>query len=145
MSLQEFQRATAELIASPERCLRATADFEAEIAVFDLTDRERRRLRAMLRDPGMSANCMLYRVNRMVPILEVLPRTWRLLGSAAKTELQAFWRSVPETMPQYADEARRFGAWLEGRIGSGACLDMLHAELAAYEDQLGELGRANGQ
>jgi hypothetical protein len=109
---------TRPLIASPERCLRAMADFEAEIAVFDLTDRERRRLRAMLGDPGMSANCMLYRVNRMVPILEVLPRTWRLLGSAAKTELHAFWRSFPEAMPQYADEARRFGVWLEGRIGS---------------------------
>jgi hypothetical protein len=26
----------------------------------------------------------------------------------------------------------------EGRIGSDTCLDMLHAELAAYEGQLGE-------
>ena len=43
------------------------------------------------------------------------------------------------------DEWCRLRPWLEGRIGSGACLDMLHAELAAYEDQLGELGRANGQ
>jgi hypothetical protein len=143
MSLQEFQRATAELIASPERCLRAKADFDAEFAVFDLTDRERRRLLAMLHDPGMSANCMLYRVNRLVPILEVLPQTWRLLGSAAKTELQAFWRSFPEAMPQYADEARRFGVWLEDRIGPGACLNMLHAELAAYDGQLGALVRAN--
>ncbi len=41
-------------------------------------------------------------------------------------------------MPQYADEARRVGVWLEGRIGSDTCLDMLHAELAAYEGQLGE-------
>jgi hypothetical protein len=135
MSLQDFQRATAEFIASPERCLRAIADFEGEIAAFTLTDRERRRLWAMLNDPGMSANCMLYRVNRMVPILEVLPRTWRLLGSAAKPELHAFWRSFPEAMPQYADEARRFGVWLEGRIGSGPCLNMLHAELTAYEAQ----------
>jgi hypothetical protein len=66
-----------------------------------------------------------------------------LLGSAAKTELQAFWRSFPEAMPQYADEARHFSVWLEGRIGPGECLDMLHAELTAYEGQLGELGGAN--
>jgi hypothetical protein len=132
MSLQDFQRATAELIASPERCLRAIADFDAEMAAFALTDRERRRLKAMVDDPGMSANCTLYRVNRLVPILEVLPRTWRLLGTSAKPEIHAFWRSYPDAMPQHIDEAKRFGAWLERRIAPGAWLEMLHAELAAW-------------
>ena len=132
MSLRDFQRATAELIASPERCVRAMANFDAEMAAFALTDRERRRLKAMVNDPGMSANCMLYRVNRLVPILEVLPKTWRLLGESAKPEIHAFWQACPDAMAQHGDEARRFGAWLERRIGPGPCLDMLHAELAAW-------------
>lgn len=137
MSLQEFQRATAEFVASPERCVRARADFNAEIAGYSLTDRERHRLQAILNHRGMSANCMLYRINRLVPILEVLPRTWRLLGPAAEPEVHAFWRRCPDAMPQYAEEAKRFGTWLEekvasGELSAGPVLEVMRLELTAY-------------
>ena len=137
MSLQEFQRATAEFIASPERCVRARADFDAELAGYGLTDRERRRLQAMLNHRGMSANCTLYRINRLVPILEVLPRTWRLLGAAAEPEVHAFWRRYPDAIPQYAEEAKRFGTWIEekfvsGELSTGPVLEVMRLELTAY-------------
>jgi hypothetical protein len=140
MSLQEFQRATAEFIASPERCVRAGADFDTEVAGFTLTDRERRRLQAMLNDRGMSANCMLYRVNRLAPILEVLPRTWRLLGAAAEQEVHAFWRRYPDAVLQYGEEAKRFGTWIEeqvasGELPAGPVLEVLRLELAAFSRQ----------
>lgn len=137
MSLQEFQRATADFIASPERCVRARADFGAEAAGYNLSDREIRRLQAMVNDPGMSANCMLYRINRLTTVLEVLPRTWRLLGAAGEQELHAFWRRHPDAVVQNAEEASRFGAWLEERVASGQLpagpfLDMLRLELADF-------------
>ena len=137
MSLQEFQRATADFIASPERCVRARADFGAEVAGYTLTERERRRLQAMVNDPGMSANCMLYRINRLAPILEVLPRTWRLLGASAEQELHAFWRRHPDAVVQNAKEANRFGTWIEERVASGQLpagpfLEILRLELAGF-------------
>jgi hypothetical protein len=85
----------------------------------------------------MSANCTLYRMNRLIAILEVLPKTWRLLGAAAEPELHAFWRRFPDALPQYAQEAQRFGLWLEERVGTGQepagpVLDILRRELADY-------------
>ncbi|MER6949680.1 hypothetical protein ABT294_37275 [Nonomuraea sp. NPDC000554] len=142
MSLAEFQRATAEFVASPERCVRAGADFDAEVREFALDERERRRLRAMLADRGMSVNCTLYRVNRFVTIFSVLPLTCRLLGAAARTELEEFWRHSPATL-QYRDEAHAFGAWLRQRMAAGAippgqAADVLRAELAAFDLATGD-------
>jgi hypothetical protein len=119
MSLQEFQRAVAEFIASPERCVDAIADFAAETTDFDLTEREKRRLEAMINDQRMSANCTLYRVNRLMPIFEVLPLTWRHLGAAAEKELHEFWQQHPDAVVQYGEEAHRFGVWLENRVAAG--------------------------
>lgn len=138
MSLQEFQRAIAEFIASPERCAAAAVDFRAQTTGFDLSEREKQRLRTMVDDPLMSANCMLFRVNRLVPIMEVLPLTWRHLGAAAKQELQGFWRRHPDAVIQYGAEAHRFGAWLEDRaaaglLQAGPALDALRFELAAFD------------
>jgi hypothetical protein len=138
MSLREFQRAIADFIASPERCARAMTGFAAETADFDLTERERRRLKAMVSDRRMSANCTLFRVNRLVPIFEVLPLTWRHLGAAAEKELHEFWRQHPDAVVQYGEEASRFGAWLEGRLSAGAlppgpAFDALRFELAAFD------------
>jgi hypothetical protein len=146
MSLQEFQRAIAEFIASPERCAAAAVDFPAQTAGFDLTEREKRRLRSMVRDPLMSANCTLFRVNRLVPIMEVLPLTWRHLGAAAERELHAFWRCHPHAVIQYGEEAHRFGAWLENRtaagwLPAGPALDALRFELTAFDLAVGAEAR----
>jgi hypothetical protein len=137
MSLSEFQKAFADLIAQPERCLVARRDPGAAFARYGLTERERSRLSRMVCDPGMSVNCTLYRVNRLAPVYSVLPLTCALLGPELLPSLEAFWASGGEATIQYGREAARFGAWLQARMAEGAhtgpVRDALAFELAAFE------------
>lgn len=138
MALGDFQRAFADLAASPGRCLVAREDPRRAFGAYDLTDVERRRLEAMARDPGMSVNCTLYRVNRLTPIYSVLPLTCWYLGDRLGSELDLFWASFDDATLQYGKEARRFGDWLLSRIAAGQITggpieDALRFELAAFE------------
>jgi hypothetical protein len=147
MSLAEFQRAFAELIASAERCVEARRRPADVFAQYVLSPRERARLEAIVNDPGMSANCVLYRVNRLVPVYSVLPLTCRLLGTDLLPELERYWASCEEATLQYRLEAWRFGYWLCDRIADGALAggpveDALAFELAAYEVRAAPHGSA---
>ena len=83
VSLAEFQRAFADLIASPQACVEARRrPAEAFAAILAHGARDLERLRAIVMDDGMAANCTLYRVNRLVPVYGVMPLTCRLLGTA---------------------------------------------------------------
>lgn len=140
MSLQDFQRAFADLIADPQKCLAARADPATALAGYDLSDRECKRLAAMVRDEGMSINCTLFRVNRLTPIYSVLPFTCRLLGTQLTTELDAFWAESKDATLQYRWEAWRFGTWLLARMDSGEVPrgpleDAIRFELASYDVQ----------
>ncbi|MBL6618645.1 MAG: hypothetical protein ISP49_13280 [Reyranella sp.] len=139
MSIAEFQRAFADLIAAPERCLdlRAGADVLAEYA---LSAREQQRLQAMAREEGMSINCSLFRVNRLIPVYSVLPNSCRLLGGRLMAELDAFWAASRHATLQYRWEAWRFGLWLRERIAAGLLPggpveDMVRLELAIFDAQ----------
>lgn len=134
MSLEAFQRAFADLTASPARCVEARAD-PAALNGFDLDDRERRRLLAMVRHPGMSHHCTLYRANRLTPVARSLPRTCVALGARLTSEMEAFWAAAPDSELQYRREAERFGAFLRSRLrpdapADAAILAELTAELA---------------
>jgi len=138
MSLEEFQRAFADLISSPERSLAVRHDPDTVLTGFDLTQRERRRLTRMVSDPGMSINCTLFRVNRLTPVYSVLPLTCAILGHRLLPELEAFWASCEEATLQYRREAWRFGRWLQQRITSrildgGPIEDAIQFELAAFD------------
>lgn len=138
MALRDFQRAFADLASSPARCLAARENPERALASYDLTDVERRRLEAMVRDHAMSVNCTLYRVNRLTPIYSVLPLTCSYLGDRLSPELDAFWASFDDATLQYGKEARRFGNWLlsriaAGQIAGGPIEDAIRFELAAFE------------
>ena len=91
MSIAEFQRAFADLIASPERCVALREGNADVLADYDMTRREKRRLEAMVQHEAMSVNCSLYRVNRLIPVYSVLPHSCRLLGDRLMVELDAFW------------------------------------------------------
>ena len=119
MSLTDFQRAFADLISSPERCLAARADSHSAFASYDLTEREQYRLNMMVHDRAMSINCTLYRVNRLTPVYSVLPLTCAFLGDRLLYELKSFWESFDDASLQYRREAWRFGHWLQKRIASG--------------------------
>ncbi len=102
MSIAEFQRAFADLIASPERCvaLREGRHGRARGLRHDACAR-RKRLETMVHHEAMSVNCSLYRVNRLIPVYSVLPHSCRLLGDRLMDELDAFWAASRHATLQY--------------------------------------------
>ena len=109
MSIAEFQRAFADLVAHPEQVLGVRAGDDAVLADYDLSPRERERLEILANDEGMSVNCSLYRVNRLIPVYSVLPHTCRLLGDRLMAELDGFWAASRHATLQYRWESWRFG------------------------------------
>lgn len=140
MSIAEFQRAFADLIASPERCVGLRDGAAEALAEYDLTPRERQRLTVMARDEAMSINCSLYRVNRLIPVYSVLPHSCRLLAGRLMNELDAFWAASRHATLQYRWESWRFGLWLQERIAAGLLPDgpvedAVRLELAIFDAQ----------
>lgn len=145
MSIAEFQRAFADLIASPERCVALREGAEDVLAGYDMTPRERTRLATMVHDESMSVNCSLYRVNRLVPVYSVLPHSCRLLGDRLMDELDAFWAASRHATLQYRWESWRFGLWLEERIAArrlpgGPVEDAIRLEMAMFDVQAAQRG-----
>jgi len=84
MSLAAFQSALAALTASPDLVRAVRADPHVLHARFTLTCKEWHRLSAIAASPGMAANCILYRANRLAPVALNLPETCAaLLGPDA--------------------------------------------------------------
>lgn len=140
MSIAEFQRAFADLVAHPERVVGVREGDAAVLAGYALSPREHERLKRLARDEGMSVNCSLYRVNRLIPVYSVLPHTCRLLGDRLMTELDGFWAASRHATLQYRWEAWRFGLWLQERIAagqltSGPVEDAVRLELALFDAQ----------
>jgi len=139
MSLLGFQRALADLSASPDLCSQAIADPNPVLAPYDLTERERARLAAMVRHRLMATNCVLYRANRITPVYVFFPMTCRLLGRELRSELDAFWRAAAGVDLQYYTETARFARFLRERIASGELRNEYLAEIVDYEAAATEL------
>lgn len=138
MSLSEFQRAFGDLIASPQLVLHVRRDPSAALSLYVLSDRELKRLSAMCADEAMSINCTLYRVNRLVPIYSVLPRTCMMLGARLENELTEYWRSERDSTLQFHRQSVRFAEWLRARRSAGTLQggpweDALRFELTVFE------------
>ena len=115
MSLAAFQRAYADLAASPRLCLAVRADPVAALASYDLDARERDRLVHAVWQRGMDANCTLYRVTRITALNTVMPLTLKLVGPELRALLDGYWENHPVHDVRFAHEAARFIAWLETR------------------------------
>ena len=144
MSLEQFQRAFADLAASPPLCLAVRSNAEL-LDGYNLTARERERLHAMASHPGMSHNCTLYRANRLTPIARCLPATCLHLGPRLRAEFDNFLKTSSVAFDfQFRGEAERFGRYLSARLDCGAledpelrrCLDRELLELADDFDPL---------
>jgi hypothetical protein len=134
VSVRGFQQALCDLIASPQLCLQVRVDPDGALAGYDLSERDRRRLKAVSLQPGMSVNCTLYRVNRITPLYSMLPRSCLLLGDGLSEHASAFWDSQATDM-QFGPEIERFAEFLRGRVADGAVrspylLEVLDFELA---------------
>ena len=115
MSMAAFQRAYADLAASPRLCLAVRADPVAALAGFDLDARERGRLARAVWQRGMDANCTLYRATRINALNVVAPLTLALLRPVLRPMLDAYWDEHPIHDVRFAHETARFIAWLETR------------------------------
>ena len=114
MSLGAFQRALADLTASPDLVRAVRADAGVLAARYDLTAKEWHRLAAMAASPGMAANCILYRANRLAPVALNLPDTCTALGELLPDLASAFWAAEPRTDVHFLLEADRFARYLAG-------------------------------
>jgi len=115
MSLAAFQRAYADLAASPKLCLAVRADPGAALASYDLDARELARLADAVWQRGMDANCTLYRATRITALNAVVPLTLQLIRPALRALLEAYWDANPVHDVRFTRETARFIAWLETR------------------------------
>lgn len=141
VSMAAFQRAYADLAASPRLCLAVRADPATTLAPYDLDERERRRLAGAVWQRGMDANCTLYRTTRITALHSVLPLTLDALGSALRHVLDSYWEEQPLHDVRFAQEAARFIAWLEhwpgtSSVPGGAVIALARRELAAEQTRL---------
>lgn len=113
MSLAAFQRAYADLAASPRLCLAVRADAGAALAPYDLNARELGRLARAVWQRGMDANCTLYRTTRITALNSVIPLTLGLIRPILRPMLDAYWEDHPVHEVRFAQETARFIAWME--------------------------------
>src|SRR5437764_905727 len=119
MSLLGFQQALAELVMTPalrRRVADGGAQVDAALAAYELSARERRRLEALARDPGLTTGTTIHRSFRLSMLLNTLPRTCKVLPPAALRELvHAYWQGTVPWSIQYVPEARRFAEFTLAR------------------------------
>lgn len=133
MSLKGFQRALADLVATPELCRAARSDPAAVFGGYELTPLEERRLAAVVAQRGMATSCALYRGNRLAPLYLFLPLTCFLLGPRLRAELDRFWAAHPRPADIAEQELRGFAEMLRGRLASGELENPVLGEVLEYE------------
>jgi hypothetical protein len=140
MSLVEFQRALADLAASPELCRALKADAGPVLDRWQLTDLERERVAAAIRHPGWVVNCTLWRANRLGPIYTLLARSCFLLGDRFRDEVDRFWALHPRPDFMTRREVPRFAGFLRERLAGGGLQDPYLAEVLDFELAYFDLG-----
>ena len=138
MTMEAFQQAMCDLVASPDLCLTLVQSPDEVLGRYDLSDRDRKRLAAVVQQPGMLVNCSLYRANRLAPIVNLIPHTCFLLGNALLDEASEFWEGFKETRLQFHEEVTKFGDFLRRRIEKGILQNAVLAEVLEYELALNE-------
>ena len=121
--LIEFQRALADLTASPSLCRLVRGAPRTLADRYDLTEREWRRLVGIVASKGMEANCILYRANRLAPVALNLPSTCSALGGDLNRLISAYWESEPITDVHFLVEADRFCRFLLAQPGLSSSAD----------------------
>ena len=132
MSLAAFQRAMADMAASPALCGRVREDADAALAAYALSDVERRRVASAAAQVGMRVNCMLYRSNRLSPLASQLPNTFLVLGSGLRAVADGYWAENPVLERNAPTEVRRFAAFVQRRAAEGAIDEPLVPQVLAF-------------
>lgn len=139
MSLESFQRALCDLIASPRLCHALRMAPDSTLASYELTARERQRLTTVVWQRGMSMNCTLYRSNRITPIYTLLNYTCLSLGEAFGPLMDQFWDAQDFMDGQFHSEVERFASFLRRRIADRTIASPFAGELLEFELARAEL------
>jgi hypothetical protein len=139
LSLQAFQHALSELVASPPLCLAVREGGADFFHRFDLSEMEKDRLLEVVWQRGMSVSCSMYRSNRVTPIYTLLNFTCVLLAGDLKKELDEYWTSSSLPDLQFKQEIERFSQYLKRRIASGAITNPFLEEVLNFELAMNEL------
>ncbi len=134
--LIDFQRALADLTASPELTQKIRIDPIDLRERYELDDQEFHQLVAIVQSPGMRANCILYRANRLAPIAINLPETCRLLGDRLEELVSEYWRSQPITNVHFLVETDLFCKFLHSQEIPGKAARALRNESALVQAKI---------
>jgi len=132
VSVAGFQRALADMVASPALARAVARRDERALGAYELTPRDRARLEAVAAQPGMEVSCTLYRANRLTPIAMLLPYTCFVLGERMKPIAERFWDGS-RTDLQFRSEIERFAAFVRGLAAAGELDEPLLEEVLAFE------------
>lgn len=139
MSLAGFQRALVDLAAVPALCGRVRREGAAALTGYSLTEVEQRRIVSAAGQRGMRVNGMLYRSNRLSPLVSQLPYTFHLLGYGLRATADAFWAENPAPDRNAPREVRRFIQFVQRRVDEGAVAEPLVGEVLRWERATYEL------
>ncbi len=106
--LIDFQQALADMVASPQLCRAVREQPRVLLERYDLSELEHGRLVAMAKHRGMTSNCVLYRANRLAPLVLNLPDLCRALGDDLTPLLEDYWAAYPNTDVNFLVESDRF-------------------------------------
>lgn len=112
------------------------------LTAFDLTEREKIRLVAVSRQPGMDLNCTLARGNRFAPIYDAYPMTCTLLGTQLRAVLDELWSSARPTNYQLSGEIDAFAELLNARLIDLEIANPYLPDILNYEAVCWELGQS---
>lgn len=133
MSLRAFQQALVELTLVPRKTGALRQGDTSLFADFDLTSRERERLLAVARQPGMPVSCSLSRGNRFEVIAETFPMTCVLLEPVLRQLLDELWAEWRPDNYQLIGEDDAFAAFLSRKRAAEEFPVEYLDEVFAYE------------
>jgi len=133
MALNDFQRALSEMTVYPVLAAQVRRDGDMALAAYRLSPRERERLVAVARHPGMDLNCTLARGNRFGPIVDVLPLTCTLIKPWLRELLDELWKVNRPDNYQLSGEEDAFAGFLQAKLASGEFSHPYLAEVLEYE------------
>ena len=122
--LVEFQQALADLVASPQLCEEVGTRPDLLRERYRIDDLEWRRLTEIASHKGMAANCMLYRANRLAPLVMNLPSVCTALGPDLRAVVSAYWSACPSTDVHFLVESDRFRSFLLDALERGEFPDV---------------------
>jgi hypothetical protein len=117
--LVEFQQALADLVAAPDFCREIRANPSQLRRRYDLSELEYERLVAMVNQPAMACNCMLYRANRLAPLALNLYDFCKALGPRLGPLLSEYSIRYPNTKVHFYLECDRFCRFMLDKISQG--------------------------